>query len=82
MLLLFFWPAGRYVRVGLALYTLAMGFALVYGGEHYVTDILAGWVMAVAVHAVVQAAAAPVAALATRLRTRVRFIGLLDDPEP
>jgi membrane-associated phospholipid phosphatase len=82
MLLLFFWPAGRYVRVGLALYTLAMGFALVYGGEHYVTDILAGWAMAVAVHAVVQAAAAPVAALATRLRTRARFIGLLDDPEP
>jgi membrane-associated phospholipid phosphatase len=58
MLLLFFWPAGRYVRVGLALYTLAMGFALVYGGEHYVTDILAGWAMAAVVYAAVQAAAA------------------------
>ena len=44
MLLLFFWPAGRAARVGLGLYTLAMGFALVYGGEHFVTDILVGWV--------------------------------------
>ena len=43
MLLLFFWPRAR---VALALYTLAMGFALVYGGEHFVTDILAGWAMA------------------------------------
>jgi membrane-associated phospholipid phosphatase len=51
MLLLFFWPAGWYVRIGLALYTLAMGFALVYGGEHYVTDILAGWATAAAVFA-------------------------------
>ena len=48
MLLLFFWSAGWYARVGLGLYALAMGFALVYGGEHFVTDILAGWVMAVA----------------------------------
>jgi membrane-associated phospholipid phosphatase len=46
MLLLFFWPAGRAVRAGLAAYTLAMGYALVYGGEHFVTDILAGWLMA------------------------------------
>jgi membrane-associated phospholipid phosphatase len=53
MLLLFFWPAGRYVRIGLALYTLAMGFALVYGGEHYVTDILAGWAMAAAAYMLV-----------------------------
>ena len=60
MLLLFFWPAGRYVRIGLALYALAMGFALVYSGEHFVTDILAGWAMAVAVHALV-AAATPLA---------------------
>jgi membrane-associated phospholipid phosphatase len=53
MLLLFFWPAGRWVRAGLALYTLAMGFALVYGGEHFVTDIVAGWAMAGAVFALV-----------------------------
>jgi membrane-associated phospholipid phosphatase len=55
MLLLFFWSAGRWVRLALGLYTLAMAFALVYGGEHFVIDILAGWAMALAVHAVVSA---------------------------
>jgi hypothetical protein len=53
MLLLFFWSAGRWVRLALGLYTLAMAFALVYGGEHFVADILAGWAMALVVHAVV-----------------------------
>jgi membrane-associated phospholipid phosphatase len=61
MLLLFFWSAGRYARIGLGLYTIAMGFALVYAGEHYVTDILAGWAMAAVVYAVVTAAARKVA---------------------
>jgi hypothetical protein len=45
MLLLFFWRSGRCVRAGLALYTIAMAYALVYGGEHFVTDIVAGWAM-------------------------------------
>jgi PAP2 superfamily len=53
MLMLFFWSAGRWARLVLGLYTLAMAFTLVYGGEHFVIDILAGWAMAVAVHAVV-----------------------------
>lgn len=53
MLMLFFWSAGRWVRAGLGLYTLAMAFTLVYGGEHFVLDILAGWAMAIAVHALV-----------------------------
>ena len=53
MLLLFFWSAGRWVRAGLGLYTLAMGFTLVYGGEHFVADIVAGWAMALGVHALV-----------------------------
>jgi membrane-associated phospholipid phosphatase len=66
MLLLFFWSAGWYARIGLGLYALAMGFALVYGGEHYVTDILAGWAMAVAIYWLV-AAARP---LAVRLARR------------
>jgi membrane-associated phospholipid phosphatase len=30
----------------LALYPLAMGFALVYAGEHYVVDVLVGWTYA------------------------------------
>jgi hypothetical protein len=53
LLLLFFWSAGWRVRIPLALYTLAMGTALVYGGEHYVLDIVAGWAMAGATFAIV-----------------------------
>ena len=38
----------RWARVPLALYAPAMAFALVYSGEHYVVDCIAGWVYAVA----------------------------------
>ena len=48
MLLLFFWPAGWAARIGFGLYTLAMGFVLVYGAEHFVTDILVGWAFTLA----------------------------------
>ena len=51
MVMLFFWSAGLRMRIGLGLYTLAMAFALVYGGEHFVADILAGWAMAGAAYA-------------------------------
>jgi hypothetical protein len=52
MLLLFFWGSARpAARIALALYTFAMAFALVYGGEHFVADILAGWAMAGAAYA-------------------------------
>jgi membrane-associated phospholipid phosphatase len=44
MLLLFFWPAGWIVRTVLACYTLAMAFTLVYGGEHFVIDLVVGYV--------------------------------------
>jgi membrane-associated phospholipid phosphatase len=57
MLMLFFWPAGRLVRIVLGAYTLAMAFTLVYGGEHFVIDILAGWALAAVVYVVVGAAA-------------------------
>ena len=41
---LFLWrSAPRWGRVLLALYPLAMAFALVYTAEHYVVDILLGW---------------------------------------
>jgi hypothetical protein len=69
MLLLFFWSAGRWVRLGLGLYTLAMGFTLVYGGEHFVIDILAGWAMALGVHALVGVGARRAPTL-VRARTR------------
>jgi len=40
------WAAGRFWRPAGAIYLLAMIFALVYLGEHYVVDALAGMVLA------------------------------------
>lgn len=39
------------------LYPLAMAFALVYTGEHYVVDVLLGWVYCIGVYAAVEKAA-------------------------
>jgi membrane-associated phospholipid phosphatase len=36
-------------------YPLAMAFTLVYAGEHYVFDVLLGWIYAVAVYSAVTA---------------------------
>lgn len=45
---LFLWTsASRVSRVLLAAYALAMALTLVYTGEHYVADVLAGWLVAV-----------------------------------
>lgn len=47
LVFLFFWPVlSRAARVLLALYPLMMGLILVYSGEHYVIDVLLGWVCA------------------------------------
>jgi membrane-associated phospholipid phosphatase len=46
----------RWARVPLALYPIAMSLALVYSGEHYVVDCIAGWVYAVVSFAAVNAA--------------------------
>ena len=47
MLALFFWSMSRWwVKGLLATYALAMALTLVYTGEHYVIDILVGWVYA------------------------------------
>jgi hypothetical protein len=60
MLLLFFRASGWPVRALLGAYVLAMAFALVYGGEHFVADIVAGWALAaLAFAAVAIARAAP-----------------------
>lgn len=51
LLALFFWPtAGRKTRVLLAAYPAAMAFTLVYGGEHFIIDILVGWTFAAVVY--------------------------------
>ena len=45
---LFLWPSvSRASRLLLAAYALAMALTLVYTGEHYVVDVLAGWLVAV-----------------------------------
>lgn len=46
LLLLFFREARVWVRVVLVAYALTMACVLVYGGEHYVTDVLLGWLYA------------------------------------
>ncbi len=59
LIMLFLWPWARWRwRFVLALYPPAMGFALVYTGEHYVIDILAGWVYAAVAFLVVERVAA------------------------
>ena len=46
LLCTFFWPrVRRRWRPLLGLYAVAMGFALVYSAEHYVFDILLGWLV-------------------------------------
>jgi hypothetical protein len=50
LFVIFMWKrVRRRYRPLLALYPLAMTFTLVYGGEHYVTDVLFGWSAAIAV---------------------------------
>lgn len=45
------WPVARHwaLRILLVLFPLAMGFTLVYGGEHYVLDVLLGWTYVAAI---------------------------------
>jgi hypothetical protein len=47
LICLFFWKDARTrLRVLLALYVLAMAFAVVYGAEHFVIDVFLGWAYA------------------------------------
>ncbi|MDF8264844.1 phosphatase PAP2 family protein [Luteipulveratus flavus] len=56
LLLLFLWPVLRWPwRAALAAYAAVMAVALVYTGEHYVIDVVAGWATAVVAVAVAQA---------------------------
>lgn len=65
LLALFLWPlVSRRWRPLLALYPLAMAFALVYTAEHYVADVLAGWAYAIVAYTVVDWALARRAATA------------------
>ena len=56
LVVLFFWGMARpWARALLLLYPLAMGFTLVYTGEHYVFDVVLGWAYAVGVYSAVLA---------------------------
>ena len=45
---LFVWPSvGALARAALVAYAVAMALTLVYTGEHYVADVVAGWLVAV-----------------------------------
>lgn len=55
MLLCFFWSSGWRARIVCFLYALAMSLTLVYTGEHYVTDVLLGWIFAISAFFVVRA---------------------------
>jgi membrane-associated phospholipid phosphatase len=52
LIALFFWPRTTRWRWLLVLYPLAMALSLVYLGEHYVSDVLLGWLYAVVVFVV------------------------------
>jgi hypothetical protein len=55
LICLYFWRAAGWAwRVPLAGYVAAMAFALVYTSEHYVSDVLAGWLYAGAALAAVE----------------------------
>ena len=60
LVVLFLWPSvPRLARLLLAAYALAMALTLVYTGEHYVADVLAGWLVAAAGVAAGRAVASP-----------------------
>ena len=52
LITLFFWPRTTRWRWLLVVYPLAMAVSLVYLGEHYVSDVLLGWLYAVVVFVV------------------------------
>ena len=52
LITLTFWRTSRWwARAILVAYPTAMAFTLVYGAEHFVVDVVVGWLFAVAVHA-------------------------------
>jgi membrane-associated phospholipid phosphatase len=52
LLMLFFWKSAGRFRWLLPLYPLAMAFTLVYTGEHFVIDVIFGWLYAITIFVV------------------------------
>jgi hypothetical protein len=77
------WPRRRrWLAPFVAAYPLLMAFAVVYTGEHYVADVLAGWAYTLAVVAGARAFARRRAARATAPRRLERALGGQAHPEP
>ena len=55
LILCFFWSSGRLLRILCLVYALAMSLTLVYTGEHYVADVILGWLYAGAAFLAVRA---------------------------
>lgn len=62
---LFARQVNRWLGRAVLVYAVLMGFSLVYMGEHYVADVLAGAIMAACVYLAVQRLSAPVPGRAT-----------------
>jgi hypothetical protein len=65
------WPRRAWARALVAAYPLAMAFAIVYTGEHYVADVLLGWIYAVASFAAIRWAARRLEARAADRRNTI-----------
>jgi membrane-associated phospholipid phosphatase len=50
LFLCFFWSRGTRARILWGAYAVAMSYTLVYTGEHYVADVLLGWLYAIATY--------------------------------
>ena len=74
LITLYLWgmTRSRWLRAALAAYPVAMAFALVYTAEHFMIDILAGWLYAVAVFMGVNEVADVWARRRARLPARLR----------
>jgi membrane-associated phospholipid phosphatase len=76
LIAIWLWPRRRkWLRPLVAFYPLAMGFSLVYAGEHYFSDILLGWTYTVVVLLAVRA-------VARRLQARRARVAVAREPLP
>ncbi|MFN2615947.1 MAG: phosphatase PAP2 family protein, partial [Thermoleophilaceae bacterium] len=70
LLLIFFWSSGWPARTLLGAYVLTMGLVVVYSGEHYVFDVLAGWAFAAGTAAGLEGLARARRRIGPRIRRR------------
>lgn len=79
---LFFWSRTKRWRWVLALYPPAMGFSLVYLGEHYVSDVLLGYIYAVVIFIVGNRLYDRVAARHAKWSAKSAFVDDVESAKP